>query len=121
RGCGPFRSWGYAVVIQAVRGTDGSEGEFQPWLNERKDGFDTVDWASRQAWSNGRVGMMGLSYLGQAQWPAAVEAHPTLVCIIPEVSGTDHMRDTPYDHGILRLDLLPWARNMMPRAKGEYS
>lgn len=120
-GVAHFAARGYAVVIQSVRGTSGSQGEFQPWLNERKDGYDTIDWASRQEWSNGRVGMIGLSYLGQAQWAAAVEAHPALKCIIPEVSGTDHMLDTPYDHGVLRLDLLSWAFNMIPRPKGQFS
>jgi putative CocE/NonD family hydrolase len=117
-----FATRGYVVVIQAVRGTDGSEGEFEPWLNERKDGYDTIDWVSRQAWSTGRVGMMGLSYLGQSQWAAAVEAHPALKAIIPEVSGTDHMLDVPYDHGIFRLDFLSWIRgNTMPRPRGQFS
>jgi putative CocE/NonD family hydrolase len=120
-GVAHFAARGYVVVIQSVRGTAGSQGEFQPWLNERKDGYDTIDWASRQEWSNGRVCMMGLSYLGQTQWAAAVEGHPALKCIIPEVSGTDHMLDTPYDHGVLRLDLLSWALGMIPRPKGQFS
>ncbi|HEX8233491.1 MAG TPA: CocE/NonD family hydrolase [Caulobacteraceae bacterium] len=110
---------GYVVIIQSVRGRDGSEGAFEPWLNERRDGYDSVDWASRQEWSDGNVGMMGLSYLGQAQWQAAVEAHPALKAIIPEVSGTDSFLDTPYDHGILRLSLLQWARGMIPAQQGQ--
>ena len=114
-GVGHFAARGYVVVIQSVRGTAGSGGELHPWLNERKDGYDSVDWASRQRWSSGAVGMMGLSYLGQAQWAAAVEAHPALRCIIPEVSGSDHFLDTPYDHGVLRMSLLPWARGVTPR------
>ncbi|HYC57929.1 MAG TPA: CocE/NonD family hydrolase [Thermoanaerobaculia bacterium] len=117
-GVGHFASRGYVVVVQSVRGTAGSEGEFLPWINERKDGYDTIDWVSKQPWSNGRVGMLGLSYLGQTQWTAAVEAHPALKCIIPEVSGSDHFLDTPYDHGILRLSLLPWARGIMQKPKG---
>ncbi len=116
-----FAARGYVVVIQAVRGTDGSEGKFEPWINEREDGYDTVDWVSKQRWSNGKVGMMGLSYLGQTQWAAAVEAHPALKCILPEVSGTDHMLDTPYEHGILRLEMLPWSFNFLPRPKGQFS
>ena len=116
-----YAARGYVVVIEAVRGTDGSEGEFQPWLNERKDGYDSIDWVSKQQWSIAKVGMLGLSYLGQAQWAAAVEAHPALKCIIPEVSGTDHMLDTPYDHGILRLELLGWSRNFVPIPKGSFS
>ena len=118
-GVGHFAARGYVVVIESVRGTAGSEGEFHPWINERKDGYDSIDWVSRKRWSTGRVGMMGLSYLGQAQWAAAVEAHPALKCIIPEVSGSDHFLDTPYDHGVLRLSLLPWARGMTPRARNQ--
>jgi putative CocE/NonD family hydrolase len=117
-GVGHFAARGYVVVVQSVRGTAGSGGEFVPWVNERRDGYDTIDWVSKQPWSTGRVGMLGLSYLGQAQWAAAVEGHPALQCIIPEVSGSDHFLDTPYDHGILRLSLLPWSRNVMPKPKG---
>lgn len=112
-----FAPRGYVVVIQSVRGRDGSEGNFEPWLHERQDGYDAIDWVSRQPWSDGNVGMMGLSYLGQAQWQAAVEAHPALRAIIPEVAGTDSFLDTPYDHGILRLSLLSWARGMIPPSR----
>lgn len=116
-----FAARGYAVVIQSVRGTNGSEGDFHPWINERRDGYDSIDCVSRQHWSNGRVGIIGLSYLGQTQWAAAVEAHPALKCILPEVSVTDHMLDTPYEHGILRSDMLGWVLNNMPRPKGQFT
>lgn len=100
---------GYVLVAQDVRGRGDSEGEFDPWMNERTDGFDTIEWITRQPWSNGRVGMIGASYAAQVQWLAAAERHPALDAIIPIVSGTDPFYDTPWDHGILKLGLLGWA------------
>ena len=46
---------GYAVVIQDVRGRYASDGEFLPYQNEGKDGYDTIEWAARQTWANGNV------------------------------------------------------------------
>jgi uncharacterized protein len=57
-------SHGYAVVYQDVRGTFGSEGTFEPMLNEGKDGLDTVEWLREQPWSDGRVATFGPSYMG---------------------------------------------------------
>src|SRR5262249_37026160 len=54
---------GYAVVIQDARGRFGSEGEFYPFRHEAQDGYDTIEWAAAQPWSNGRVGMFGGSYV----------------------------------------------------------
>ena len=69
---------GYAVVVQDVRGRYASEGEFRPYQNEGRDGFDTIEWAARQPWSDGNVGTFGLSYPGAVQWLAAVESPPHL-------------------------------------------
>ena len=52
---------GYAVVVQDVRGRYGSDGEFEPYRNEGRDGYDTIEWAAAQPWSNGSVGTFGLS------------------------------------------------------------
>ena len=69
---------GYAVVIQDVRGRYASGGEFDPYRNEGRDGYDTIEWAAAQPWSNGVVGTFGLSYPGAVQWLAAVENPPHL-------------------------------------------
>ena len=58
---------GYAVVIQDVRGRYGSDGDFEPYRNEGRDGFDTIEWAAAQPWSDGSVGTFGLSYPGAVQ------------------------------------------------------
>ena len=69
---------GYAVVIQDVRGRYHSDGDFRPYENEGRDGYDTIEWAAAQPWSNGAVGTFGLSYPGAVQWLAAVENPPHL-------------------------------------------
>ena len=77
---------GYAVVVQDVRGRYASDGEFRPYANEGHDGYDTIEWASRQPWSNGRVGTFGLSYPGAVQWLAAAESPPHLQAMVPAMT-----------------------------------
>ena len=77
---------GYAVVVQDVRGRYGSEGEFEPYRHEGKDGYDTIEWAARQPWSSGAVGSFGLSYPGAVQWLAAVEQPPSLKAMVPAMT-----------------------------------
>lgn len=71
-----FARHGYAVLAQDVRGKGGSEGEFTVQSRASEDGYDTVDWAARQAWSNGRVGTYGCSYPGEVQYLLAKTRHP---------------------------------------------
>jgi predicted acyl esterase len=94
-----FAEHGYAVVAQDVRGRHGSEGNFGSIAQEGPDGNDTIDWISRQPWSNGRVGMVGASYVGIVQWWAAVQNNPRLVTIFPLVSGDDEYFDRYYSRG----------------------
>jgi putative CocE/NonD family hydrolase len=77
---------GYAVVVEDVRGRYHSDGEFRPYENEGRDGYDTIEWAARQAWSNGAVGTFGLSYPGAVQWLAAVENPPHLKAMVPAMT-----------------------------------
>jgi putative CocE/NonD family hydrolase len=98
---------GYAVVVQDVRGRYGSAGEFRPYENEGRDGYDTIEWAASQPWSNGRVGTFGLSYPGAVQWLAAVENPPHLEAMVPAMTFS-----TPqnffYSGGIWDLSWIPW-------------
>jgi putative CocE/NonD family hydrolase len=77
---------GYAVVIQDVRGRYHSDGEFRPYENEGKDGYDTIEWAAAQPWSTGAVGTFGLSYPGAVQWLAAVQNPPHLKAMVPAMT-----------------------------------
>ena len=94
-----FVDHGYAVVVEDVRGRYDSEGVFEPLTQEPEDGNETINWIARQSWSNGRVGMIGGSYLGMAQWQAALRANPHLKAIFPVVSGDDDYRDRFYSPG----------------------
>src|SRR5882724_11348162 len=77
---------GYAVVIEDVRGRYHSDGEFRPYENEGRDGYDTIEWAASQGWSNGAVGTFGLSYPGAVQWLAGVESPPHLKAMVPAMT-----------------------------------
>ncbi len=77
---------GYAVVVQDVRGRYRSAGTFNPYMQEGRDGYDTIEWAAKQSWSTGDVGTFGLSYPGAVQWLAAVESPPHLKAMVPAMT-----------------------------------
>ncbi|HUQ95222.1 MAG TPA: CocE/NonD family hydrolase [Bryobacteraceae bacterium] len=99
RGHRAFVDAGYAVVIQDVRGRYESDGNFDPLHQEYRDGDDTLSWIAKQPWSNGKVGMIGGSYVGIVQWKAALTGNPALKAIFPVVSGYDDYRDRFYSTG----------------------
>ncbi len=74
---------GYACVIQDVRGRWSSEGVFREYVNEARDGWDTLDWVAAQPWCDGAIGMVGESYYGSTQWAVASSGHPNLRCLAP--------------------------------------
>jgi predicted acyl esterase len=84
-----FTARGYAVAVQDVRGKFRSEGATLPFVHESADGYDTIEWITHQAWSNGRVGMFGDSYYGNTQWAAVAAQHPALRAIVPRVTAAD--------------------------------
>jgi putative CocE/NonD family hydrolase len=94
-----FARRGYVVAVQDCRGRFSSEGVWEPFVNEPKDGYDSVEWLAKQPWCNGKVGMIGGSYVGWVQWWAAVERPPHLVTIIPNVSPPDPFYNIPYEYG----------------------
>lgn len=94
-----FVERGYAVVVQDVRGRYESEGVFEQFHHEPVDGDDTLNWIASQPWSNGKIGMIGGSYVGITQWKAAWRNNPHLKAIFPVVSGDDDYRDRYYSRG----------------------
>ena len=83
-----FSSQGYIVAIQDCRGKFESEGIYSPPAgNEANDGYDTVDWLTKQTWSNGKVGTFGCSYPGEMQMVQAPLMHPGLAAMIPQAAG----------------------------------
>jgi uncharacterized protein len=108
---------GYAVVIQDVRGRHGSGGEFDPYRQEGRDGYDTIEWAASQAWSSGQVGTFGLSYPGAVQWLAAIERPPHLKAMVPAMTFATP-RTFFYAGGVWDLSWISWVWfNIAPDAR----
>ena len=80
---------GYAYIAQDVRGKYKSEGRWEPFVSEADDGYDTIDWISKQPWCNGKIGLSGSSYLGYASLAATVSGHPNIVCVAPGWTAMD--------------------------------
>jgi uncharacterized protein len=108
---------GYAIVIQDVRGRYASDGDFFPYQNEGRDGYDTIEWAARQSWSDGNVGTFGLSYPGAVQWLAAVENPPHLKAMVPAMTFSTP-RNFFYSGGVFDGSWLDWIWfNIAPDAR----
>jgi putative CocE/NonD family hydrolase len=82
---------GYVFVWLQPRGIGASFGKTGGFLTEQngRDVRDVIGWLSRQPWSNGKIGMMGLSNLGFIQWLAATVRPHGLVTIVPAVANPD--------------------------------
>src|SRR5207253_253651 len=78
-----FASHGYAVVLNDVRGRYASEGVWRMIVDDPNDGYDILSWIGQQAWSTGKVGTYGTSYVGGTQHALACAQPPELTCMIP--------------------------------------
>jgi uncharacterized protein len=99
---------GYVFVLQDVRGKGRSQGFYAAFENDIEDGYDSVEWAARQPWSNGKVGMTGGSALGITANSAAMAAPPHLVANYVVVAPADRL---PYSYpgGVLKeKDTIGW-------------
>ncbi len=107
---------GYVFAFQDIRGKFGSEGVFvmtRPArapgdtrsLDEGTDTWDTIDWLVKNVpANNGRVGMLGISYLGWTTIMGALEPHPALKAISPQASPADDwLGDDDHHNGAFRL------------------
>ena len=105
---------GYIVAIQDVRGRYASKGEFTPFVREFEDGYDSVEWAASLPGSSGNVGMIGLSYLGKAQWQAAVMRPPSLRSMAPGQTWGNHLNGAQMRGGARELGLIQyWAQGAL--------
>lgn len=94
---------GYALAVQDVRGRFDSDGEWHPYLHERRDGFDTVEWINDQPWCDGNIGMIGRSYVGYTQWTAAADRPRGLKAIVPISPQADLFHGYPIVNGAFLL------------------
>ena len=122
---GPYMHWetvnpewwvpqGYVVIRVDGRGTGKSPGRIRRLSDEEaRDFYDAVEWAGTQAFSNGRVAVMGISYFAMNAWRVAAAQPPHLAAIVPWEGAVDTYRDAVrhggiYSNGFNRL----WARNV---------
>jgi predicted acyl esterase len=97
---------GYVHIISNCRGTGGSGGTFGFFdSQERHDMYDLVEWAAEQPWSDGNVGMVGISYFAGTQMEAAVERPPHLKAIMP-IAGTFDLYESATHHGLVSSSFL---------------
>ncbi len=101
-----FVDRGYIFVHTDVRGTGGSEGEFGLFDPvQATDGADWVNYAAKLPHSDGKVGLIGGSYLGINQFETAAAAGPVHVkAIFPEIAANDIYRDVAFAGGLMDLE-----------------
>ncbi len=93
---------GYVCVRVDSRGTGRSPGfvdHFSP--RETKDMYDSIEWAGVQPWSNGKVGLNGISYYGINQWHVASLNPPHLAAMCVWEGAADWYRDMTHHGGML--------------------
>ena len=84
---GFFAENGYVAVMQDCRGRYASQGGFSKYVDEGRDGYDTVEWLANQPWCNGKVGTFGFSYAAHTQAALACLNPPHLAAMWLECGG----------------------------------
>ncbi|MEU9818784.1 CocE/NonD family hydrolase [Pseudonocardia alni] len=103
---------GFQVLVQSTRGTFGSGGQFRPFLHESSDGLDTLAWVRGQTWCDGRVSMVGPSYVGHTQWAVAPYADPGLCSMNADITASE-FTSTFYPGGAPGLlNLATWVNQI---------
>ncbi|NQW21593.1 MAG: CocE/NonD family hydrolase [Chloroflexi bacterium] len=100
---------GYVVVLQDLRGRGFSEGtgDYFHTANQKEglDGYDTIEWAAEQSWSNGKVGMVGASHGGIVQNMASLYRPPHLAALWVDVAPTNAFRWEVRQGGAMALHM----------------
>ena len=100
---------GYACVRVDSRGTGMSPGFVDVWSpRETRDFYDCIEWAGIQAWSNGKVGLAGISYYAMNQYQVAALQPPHLAAICPWEGSADWYREFSYHGGIRSQFAAAW-------------
>jgi len=90
-----FAENGYAFAWIDVRGRGDSGGEWVPYRNDGRDGYDAIEWLAAQPWCTGDVVSFGGSYTGMNQWLAALLRPPHLKAMIVAVTPSDPFVSSP--------------------------
>jgi len=100
---------GYMGVVAFTRGKGrgSSPSPVVPYVHDGRDADTVIDWLSRQAWSDGRVGMFSGSYNGFTQWAAAKHRPPALKALATHATNAPGI-DTPMQGGVFQSFIYPW-------------
>jgi predicted acyl esterase len=112
---------GFVVVQVDSRGTGKSPGYIDPFSPlETRDYYECIEWAGTQPWSNGNVGLIGVSYLAIKQWQVAALRPPHLKAIVPWEGSSDLYRDGSRHGGILSHEFTRawWPRQVLSNQYG---
>ena len=104
---------GYIIILVDTRGAGKSPGYLDPWSQqEARDYYDSIEWAAVQPWSNGKVGLLGISYYAMTQWMVAALQPPHLAAMLPWEGSEDFYREWMFHGGIftsIMLDKIVWG------------
>ena len=107
---------GYVMINVDSRGAGKSPGRLDPNSPaEFRDFYDAIEWAGTQAWSSGKVGLLGISYYAAGQWFVAAMRPPHLAAILPWQGTYDFYRDRTRQDGIFASGFLKrwWSRSVL--------
>jgi predicted acyl esterase len=111
---------GYVCIRVDSRGAGRSSGRIDNFSKrEARDLHDCIEWAAGQEWSNGKVGLSGVSYYAMMQWAAAALRPPHLAAICVWEGAIDFYRDVARHGGIYTQFLSSWFnRQVVPLQHG---
>ncbi len=92
-----FLENGYALAYVNVRGRYFSEGTYTYLGGSGPDSYDTIDWLSKQSWSNGKIGALGCSSSAEEQHRMNAMHHPAFAAAVPRSAGAGIGRMGPYN------------------------
>ena len=111
-----FARHGYVYVAQDTRGRYDSEGVWHMMTDDGRDGVDVAAWIGRQAWSDGKIGMIGTSYVGGTQHALAMEGAPELATVIPVDAVSNPGHQSMRNAGAFEMRFWNWI--MLNAGKG---
>ena len=111
RGAEGYVKSGYAFLVQDVRGKGHSEGFYQAFVNDRDDGYDTVEWMATQPWCNGKIGITGPSAMGITGNLAAIANPPHLTAAFVVVAPTSLTAASFIGGAFKQKDSGDWSRD----------
>jgi putative CocE/NonD family hydrolase len=103
-----YAARGYVFIAQDTRGRYNSDGTWHFMTDDGRDGVDAARWIGQQAWCNGKIGMMGTSYVGGTQHAMALEKTPELATVIPVDAVSNMGHQSMRNAGAFELRFWNW-------------